>query len=279
MTKPPHSLWFRAITVVGCGLICGVEQAEAQLRSLHAIRYATLAPPPPGAERLHARLSDFWRNATVLVEPPDTLEGQLARGETSERMPAPLIDARSRAARCKLRTDLPRPRPIGLECADYAGRYVGTVRSATDDELWRWIATELTDNMAAARPLTTVRYIFVAPIDKDWHHLAEYVKQLLRAEGTFTVLDSDERLTDDQEESIVWCEIWPSPGRVNDILYSRLRLRDRYGNTVRTFDAFASGRMSLFPRTSLERRMRLAVDQILAARAEDAEIYRTPDNH
>jgi hypothetical protein len=279
MTKPPHSFWLRAITVIGCVLICGVEQAAAQLRSLQAIRYATLAPPPPGAERLHAKLSDFWRNATVLVEPPDTLEGRLVRGETSDRMPAVLIDARSRAARCKLRTNLPRPRPIGLECADYAGQHVGTVRSSTYDELWRWIVTELGDNMAAARPLTTVRYIFVASIDKDPHNLAEYVKQLLRAEGTFTVLDSDERLTDDQEESSVWCDIWPSPGRVNDILYSRFRLRDRYGNTVRTFDAFASGRMALFPRRSLERRMRLAVDQLLAARAEDAEIYGTPDNH
>jgi hypothetical protein len=272
-------LRLRAITLVGWVLLCGVEQAQAQLRSLHAIRYATLAPSPPGAERVHAKLSDFWRNATVLVEPPDTLDARLVRGEKSDRMPALWIDARSRAARCTLRTDLPKPRPIGLECADYAGRYVGTVRSATDDELWQWIATELRDNMAAARPLTDVRYIFVAPIDRDQHQLAEYVKQLLRADGTFTVLDSDEHLTDDQEASIVWCEISPSPGRVNEILYSRLRLRDRYGNTVRTFDAFAAGRFSLFPRSSLERRMRLAIDQILAARAEDAEIYRTPDNH
>lgn len=267
MSRFPRTRRLSSAVVPVAILLCGVPQAaNAQLRALHAIRYVTLAPPPSGAEKLHKDLTDWLRQSKMLVEAAETLPIDEPIWSWSE--PAP----RSRFAHCTLRTNLPQPRAIGLECSDYAGKYVGMIRFSSEIELRRWAGRRY--NLPAARPLTTVRYIFVGPLNDDRHHIVEYVKGLLRADGTFTVLDSDDGVPADQSEHLVWCEIRPFWGGSGRTSFSRLTLKDRFGRAVRVFDGSSS--VWLRRRTALQRAMRHAVQQLLLARAEDEEIYRVP---
>lgn len=86
-------------------LLCGAPQAaNAQLRALHAIRYVMLAPPTPGAEKLHKDLTDWLRRSKMLVEAQETLPIDGPTWPWSG--PGP----RARFAYCNLQTNLPKPR-------------------------------------------------------------------------------------------------------------------------------------------------------------------------
>ena len=133
------------------------------------------------------------------------------------------------------------------------------------------------------RKLLTKRFLHVIPrygtvvLRRDKEAFESGIKDLEAAVAQFAqaVREEIQRAIDKNREELVK-SLLPalSPGSTNGIPYSRVRLKDRYGNTVRWVDAYASGRFSFFPRRALQRRMRGAVEQLLAARAEDAEIYR-----
>ena len=168
--------WNRVLLAAAAvGVLSGVPRpANAQLRSLHAVRYIKLDPPTPQAENLHRQLTAWLQLYLRLVEFPESLPAEEPKWSWSE--PGP----RSRFAHCALRTDLSAPQKIGLECSDYAGHYIGTVRFADEGELRRWV-DELVFNQPVARPLSAVRSIFVGPISGDRHNIVEYVRELLRA--------------------------------------------------------------------------------------------------
>ena len=260
------------------GVFCGLPSpASAQLRSLHALRYVTLTPPPPGAEQLHRELSDFLRQQTKLLEPSETLEDRLAQ-KAFDRFESVSIEPRARFGQCRLRMDLPAPRVVGLQCSDYAGQHVGLVRFSTAAELQRWVRSELRWNFAAARPLNAVRYLasgqsLVAGLsNEDRAHLVEYVTGLLRSTNMFTVVGSEDSVSVDQRESLVWFDLNPSAYALNDRAFSRLSLKDRFGNVVRSFEAEKP--RSFSTRGASEAAMRALMEQLARARAEDEDIYR-----
>ena len=97
-------------------LLCVPQVGTAQLRSLHAIRYATIVPAPPEAEQLHQELTRLVRRSWTLVDTPETLPVDCPQSGPSipgcQRInswegPGP----RARFARCTIRTNLPPPRP------------------------------------------------------------------------------------------------------------------------------------------------------------------------
>lgn len=269
-------LW--RVIVTGAALCALPHTAQAQLRSFHAIRYVTLAPPPLGMEKLHQDLADVWRKLNKLVEAPETFDERLARVKAFDKYEAASIDPRSHCARCRLRGDLPQPRAIGLECADYAGKYVGVVRFSTADEAQRWFTRNLPSSYPAARPLNTIPAL--ASGQSTGHNVSikdiEFMKRLLRTNGTFTVLDSTDGLSEGELESVVYFDVNPYSYSDPDTTFTNLELKDRYGNWVRGFMVARPRRMGLVYRISFEEVMRRMVDQVFKARLEDEEIYRMP---
>jgi len=259
-------------------LCASPDTAYAQLTSIHAIRYVTLAPPPPGMEKLHHDLAEYWRGMRMLVEAPETLDDRLARhGKTIDTREALNIDPRARCARCRLRADFPQPRAIGLECSDYANNYVGAVRAGTAGELIRWVSVAYQTNLSGAKPLHTVRALVSGQSSSHVvsRKTIELMKQLLRTDGSFRVLDSDDGVVGDEHDSLLRFDLNPNAFSVNGTAFFRLSLKDRFGNWARVFDVERPRRGIFFVRSD-DATLRRLVDLLLRARIEDEEIYRVP---
>jgi hypothetical protein len=171
-------LWCVIVTTVT--LLLPPPAAHAQLRSFRAISYLTLAPPPPGLEQLHQDLAQYFRQRKMLVEAPETFDERLVRDEAFDKYQAASVDPRSRCGRCRLLTDLPQPRVIGLECSDYTGKYVGVFRVINAQEMQSWVRRHFV-GFPAARPLNTM---LLASGQSSSHPVSakdiEFLKQLLR---------------------------------------------------------------------------------------------------
>jgi hypothetical protein len=261
------------------------QAANAQLRSLHGIRHLMLALPEPGAERLHRELTIWLRSNKLLVEAKETLPIDCpgfepltpgCRPTYSWSGPGP----RSQFADCALRIGLSKPRSVGFECSDYAGQYVGTIRFASEDELFNWVRAKVPGSLVA-RPLTGVTHIRVRRLIDDRHRIREYVENLLRRNGTFTVVDTDEDPPVSLGEHLVSCEI--NPGYVSG--QSNFSFRKPFTTTLVLLDPFGHGvrgfsvQSENFVRPTgkkLEALIRELVRQLVQARVEDAEIYRVP---
>ena len=261
------------------------QAANAQLRSFHGIRHLMLAPPEPGAERLHRELTILLRSKGLLVEAKETLPIDCpgfepltpgCRPTYSWSGPGP----RSQFADCALRMGLPKPRSLGFECSDFGGQYVGTIRFTSEDELFKWVQAKVPGSLVA-RPLTGVTHIRVRRLIDDRQRIREYVENLLRRDGTFTVVDTDEDPPASLGEHLVSCEINPGSeltyrkGSFRKPFRTSLGLLDPFGHTVRGFSVQSE---SVFRPSGkkLEALMRELVRQLIQARVEDAEIYRVP---
>lgn len=261
------------------------QAANAQLRSLHGIRHLMLAPPETGAENLHNDLTTWLLSKKLLVGAKETLPIDCpgfeplipgCRPTYSWSGPGP----RSQFAYCALRIGLPKPRSVGLECSDFAGQYVGTIRFTSEDELFSWVRATV-PGLPAARPLTGVTHIRVRRLIGDRHRIREYVENVLRADGTFTVVDTDEDPPVSLGERLVSGEINPGStlahpkGSFRKPYRTTLVLRDPVGQGVRGFWVDSE---SVFAPSGkrLEALMRELIRQLVQARVEDAEIYRVP---
>lgn len=186
--------------VVGALNLCGSPPpAAAQLRSFAAIKSIELDPPLPGTEKACRELAE-----SLKVCPRFQPDWDPCR----DFHPPP-------PAHCTLRADLPKPRVLGLECHDPAGRYIGTLRAKRINELSTRLCEYSYRSEATPEtlPLTEYRYIFVRLAEArrgfaasdPW--VADYVAQLLRAEGAWQVLTSRDMLPAGEADRLLECRV------------------------------------------------------------------------
>ena len=114
--------------VLGVVLLCTLPLSAhaAQLKSFAAIELVALDPALPGTEKAHREFAKY-------------LNRQMERGDLrfwSGTKPELSPEGGGlRFVRCTLRTDFPKPLPLGLQCRDYVEQYVGTLRAGTVAEL------------------------------------------------------------------------------------------------------------------------------------------------
>ena len=190
-----------------------VPTAAAQPASFAAIRTIELEPALPGTEKVYKELAEQLSYLNAHPEPARNvyLFPEQAAPLSSGR---PVAD-RNQRARCTLRTDLSKPRSIGLECRDLEGRYIGTLRSRNYRELGeRLVNYHFVAGEPAARPLTYYRLIHVKIVrlgDREvpaW--VGDYVSDLLRVDGTWQVVASPDTLSGDDVDRLLECEVAPT---------------------------------------------------------------------
>jgi hypothetical protein len=116
-------------------------------------------------------------------------------------------------ARCALRTDLPKPESLALECRDWAGKYVGTLRARKPrelrDRLWIYLKENSRPpgccNAFDAAPLH--EYRFVAVYDNGAGSGAAYVSDLLRADGFWQVVGSEAMVPSGETDRLLRCSV------------------------------------------------------------------------
>jgi hypothetical protein len=256
-----------------------VPSAIAQPASFAAMRTIELEPALPGTEKVHRQLAErlaYWNNH------PEPARDVYVRLEQSTSLSSGRAAAnRDQRAKCTLRTDLPRPRTIGLECRDSEGRYIGTLRSRSSDELLeRLVEYHLLVGGPDARPLTYYRFIHVKIV--AFGHLEtppwaeDYVSDLLRVRGPWQVVASTETLSGDADDRLLECEVAPVVSATGPWwwpkTHSRMLLRNSAGQHVAAVVAGSS--------FGTRRALEALVRELLEQRRTDEEVYRvSPDDH
>lgn len=239
--------------------------ANAQLKSFAAIGTLALDPPLPGTE-------DAYQSLTVyLKDLSENQEVQILQSPANPELPA---DRAERFARCTLRTDLPKPRPFGLVCRDYAGQYLGTLRATTTFQFQKTLRSIRSDVIGPrARPLTQYEFISVdyGGTNEGGVNAARYVADLLRSDGPWQVVQWIPQLSSSGTDRILRCAVshraataWWKYG--NDPGYMSLKLYDTADHVVRVFFWYPGGNAT--------KNLQKAVRVLLNAWRADEEIYK-----
>jgi len=241
------------------------QPAAAEVRAFAAIQYMALDPPAPGAEKIHADISRALRSWRRLAASADTVPEKWRR----------------QFARCAVRTDIPAPAVLALECADVDGTYIGTKRF-TSARGWReWLLRQLSVPHPDARPLHATRYVQVELDGRrfadDRHGFRAYVENLLRA-GGLTVVKSTEGLPSEElERGFLKISLRPLIGGSGTEIFdvnsvSSIVTIDSAGRPVRHFIGSTGTFLKLEGALGRDG-LRAAVEQFLEAWREDAVIY------
>ena len=233
--------------------------ANAQLKSFAAIGILALDPPLPGTEKAYKSFLSANQEVQVL-EAPTNPELKFYRAE--------------QFARCTLRTDLPKPRPLGLVCRDYAGQYVGTLRATTTSEFQKTLRSIRSDQVGPrARPLTQYEFIYVDSRRNEGPlNYARYMEELLRPAGAWRVVPSPDMVPPSATDRVLRCEVdraSPTPWRDPRLIHGgmTLRLSDSTDQVVRR-DFF------WYPSSNAKKDLQKAVRELLDAWRADEEIYK-----
>ena len=242
-----------------------VPAAEAQLRAFPAIKYMLLEASDPDSEHLRQDIGAWLRARRRLV------------GTLDDVKPA----ERRLFARCVVRTELPKPYALSLECVDAAGAFVGAKRFESSREWRGWLSAQLGVVHDDARPLHTTRFVQVDRVAGRYADerlgFRSYVEEQLRA-GGLTVIDSTEGLSsDDLTERYLRFSIRALITSSGEPFVtsrgSSIVLIDASGRTVRHFVGSTDAAMFLTTAAAGRRSLRDAVNRFLDARREDAEVY------
>ena len=239
--------------------------ANAQLKSFAAIGILALDTPLPGTEKAYKSLTYYLKDLS------ENQEVQILQLSTNPELTA---DRAERFARCTLRTDLPKPRPFGLVCRDYAGQYLGTLRATTTFQFQK-ILRSIRDDVIGprARPLTQYEFISIenGGMNQGGVNAARYVADLLRADGPWRVVQWIPQVPFDDADRVLRCAVshraataWWKYG--NDAGYMSLRLYDTTDQVVRVFFWYPGGNAT--------KNLQKAVRVLLDAWREDEEIYK-----
>jgi hypothetical protein len=221
-------------SVCGLAIVClgtCLHSAAAQdLTSFAAIRRITLDPALSGTEDAHRQVTEVLRGF----------------GEYQNLNPhlPEFLQSTPPLAYCTLRTDLPKPRVLGLTCRNAAGTYIGTLRARKVTELRDVLVHSLDPRATAGTlPLNQYRYLYVRPTTKSERNpwAGDYVAELLRKSGAWNVVSSRDQVP--AGARLLECEVGAG---VNwgDILVdshvveaaAALLLTDRDGGTVRSIE-------------------------------------------
>ena len=230
--------------------------ARGQVRAFPAVRLIQLQAESGAEGKPFRELVQYLRNTDHLAEDAADIKEE----------------TRSGFARCIVRTNLPRPRSLALECYDFAGRYFGTLRAKGVGDMSQQLFWTINQGMPAARPLTTFTYIYLQPIEKaGYPWAAAYVADLVKQNGSLILVNSPEAVPPGDREQLAYCEILPeyaaSGGPLFATTLSGLVLRDEAGATVRRINGGA---------LSARRSLANAVKALFYERDEDRETYGPP---
>ena len=239
------------------------QTAPAQeLRSFAAIRRIILDPPLSGTEDTHRKVAE-------IVQP---------FGEVRYHNPAlpEFLQSTPPLAYCTVRTDLPKPRALGLICRNAAGTHIGTLRARQLKELRDLLYSALASGATSGTlPLNQYRYLYVRPTTKQERNpwAGDFVADLLRDTGAWDVVSSRDRVP--AGERLLECDVdagvtW---GDVTDPYIvqasARLLLTDRDGGVVRSIVRDCGWPSA---HSCLRGVVRLLLDQ----RQRDEEIHQPP---
>ena len=245
--------------------LVGADSAHAQLRSLAAMKYLALEGSP-GAERQTQALRThkmFRYRQSLMVS-------------TLDRVPA---QDHPYFARCVVRTNLPKPLSIGLECYDAVGAYVGTKQAANVDQLAYEVWRAVTYGSPSARPLHSYRYIYVEPFHDRYGRFDLLVNELRQA-AVFTVINQHEALfmPEPERDLILRCsldhiEIYDPPWVVGKTVSSLLLFNV---DNDKVAAVRGEGKWVAFVTTEAEVRRKIlesAVQDLIRARRQDEVDY------
>jgi hypothetical protein len=159
--------------------------------------------------------------------------------------------------------------------ADYEGTYVGTLRARGMRQLWSEYLERYLYRGGPGVSLSWYRYVHVAPLPDDRDGLRHYVVGLFGDEKGYTVVESPEVLSDEDQEFLLRVRMRPGFMWTGDYpfarLYSALHVIDAADQTLLKF---IDGDWYLTERSGLRKGLRNAVQQLLRARSVEPS---TPD--
>ncbi len=245
-----------------------VDSADAQLRSLAAIKRLALESSP-GAER--------QTNALRTDEALQLFDGLLV--PTLDTVSA---NDRAYFARCIVRARLPKPLTVALECYDAADAYIATKRAANVNQLATALFGAIKFGSPASRPLHSYRYIYVEPFD-DRDKRFDLLVNLLQRASVFTVINQSEALAmpESARDLILRCRIDPIGTYTTGIVGThtgRILLFNMNNEPVAA--AKGEGKSVAFVTTeawSQRRMLESAVQALIRARQEDEVTYGARD--
>jgi len=256
-----------------------------RLRSFAAIRTFDLAPPSPGTEEVYSELAELLktRDETYIKEQVQVNRSFWYLGDQWRAD----WGATPRRARCTLRGDLPKPRYLGLECRDADEQYIGTLRAKSGLELrsnleslcfglrergrvWEW---QHAVAVPGTLPLHQYRYVYIVSFHwARYREHAEYLAELLGADGFWRVVDSIDSVPPEDTPRVLecWFRTWGSQETFSGSHMARasLYLADSGRRPVREI----TGDEHLFG--GRKGALRAAVRRLVEARRLDEEIHR-----
>ena len=147
--------------LLGALLTCAwVPTAAARPASFAAIRTIELEPALPGTEKVYRQLAE---QLAYLNDHPEPARDVYVRPEPAAPLSSDrLLADRNQQARCTLRTDLSKPRSIGLECVgdfvsnllrvDGTWRVVASPETLSGDDADRLLECEVAPTLSATGP-------------------------------------------------------------------------------------------------------------------------------
>jgi hypothetical protein len=239
------------------------QRAACQPLTFEAIKALTLTPAP-GAEREARELSKLLRDSTrpVLIDSSTLVTADLAG-----------------VARCTVRTDLPKPRRLGLECYTHDGTYIGMLRAKEPRLLVDRLLNRDRRRDPWARPLTAYRYIYVEPLADDAGGYREYLVGLFRADHVYMVIDSPDWLPREESDYLLRCRVSIHSGEGGPTwmptIASGFTLTDAHEGGF-GFHAGGTTFLGIAYRDAMRRGLRGAFKEMVRTRDENRETYSAP---